>query len=256
MTALDEMVLRGDPDRHAATLAAPEAARAGLFALYAFNLEIARAPWVTAEPMIAQMRLQFWHDTLEGIAAGAAPRAHEVAEPLTHVWRAANLPVALGHAMIEARQWDIIREPFADADALLHHLDVTSGNLMWLAALTLGARADSEAVVRDMGVASGLANWLRAVPDLTARGCPALPDDSEEAINLLAQTGLTRLARARAARARVPASARPALLAGWQAGPVLRRAAQAPRLVRAGGLQGSEFARRGGLFLRALSGRW
>lgn len=256
MTSLDDMVRRGDPDRHAATLAAPEAARAGLFALYAFNLEIARAPWMTAEPMIAQMRLQFWHDTLDGIAAGAPPRAHEVAEPLTHVWRAADLPVALGHAMIEARRWDITRERFADAEALLRHLDATSGNLMWLAALSLGAPADSEAVVRDMGVASGLANWLIAVPELTARGCPALPDDSEDGVSALARTGLARLGRARAGRAKVPASVHPALLAGWQAGPVLRRAAKAPRQVSAGGLQGSEFARRGGLFLRALSGRW
>ena len=57
-------------------------ARRVLFPLYAFNIEVSRAPWVTAEPMIAEMRLQFWRDVVEEIAAGKPPRAHEVAAPL------------------------------------------------------------------------------------------------------------------------------------------------------------------------------
>ena len=39
-----------------------------LFALFAFNLEVARAPWVTQQPMIAEMRLQWWCDALDEIA--------------------------------------------------------------------------------------------------------------------------------------------------------------------------------------------
>ncbi len=256
MSALEEIVRAGDPARHAATLAAPEEARAKLWPLYAFNLEIARAPWVTREPMIAEMRLQFWADVMDEIAAGKPPRAHEVAEPLAKLWRAEELPVEPGHAMIAARRWDIHREPFADSAALWAHLDASSGHLMWLAARVLGAGPEAEGSVRAMGQASGLANWLLAVPELQARGCPALPDESDAAIAALARDGLARLAQARAGRDRVPEAASPALLAGWEAGPVLRRAAKSPRLVRAGGLQQSEFARRGQLLLRALSGRW
>ena len=246
----------GDPDRHAATLAAPEAARAALWPLYAFNLEIARAPWVTAEPMIAEMRLQFWTDVLDAIAAGKPPRAHHVAEPLAKVWRGQNLPIALGHEMIAARHRDITRDAFGDAAALHAHLDATSGNLMWLAALTLGAGREAEATVRQMGMASGLANWFLAVPQLQAHGWSALPGASDVEIAALARDGLARLARARAARHKVCARAIPALLVGWQAGPILARAAKSPALVRAGGLQMSEFARRGQLLLRAVSGRW
>ena len=58
LQACAELVERGDPDRFLATMAAPVALRATLFPLYAFNVEIARAPWVTQEPMIAEMRLQ------------------------------------------------------------------------------------------------------------------------------------------------------------------------------------------------------
>lgn len=256
MTDLAEIVRAGDPDRHAASLSAPDAARAKLWPLYAFNLEIARAPYVTQEPLIAQMRLQFWADVLDDIDTGASARAHEVAAPLSFLWRAEGLPVALGHAMIAARNWDIARDPFADDDALTTHLDATAGNLMWLAARVLGARDGAEPVVRDMAFASGLANWLVAVPALRAAGRVPLVDHSDAAIRALAQKGLARLAHARRQRALVPTSAGPALLAGWQAGAVLRNASRNPALVHTGGLLRSEFARRGGLLVRAISGRW
>ena len=41
--ACAELVERGDPDRFRAIMAAPPEARAQLFPLYAFNLEVARA---------------------------------------------------------------------------------------------------------------------------------------------------------------------------------------------------------------------
>ncbi|TVP72283.1 MAG: phytoene synthase [Rhodobacteraceae bacterium] len=256
MSALAHIVQSGDPDRYAASLAAPEDMRARLWALYAFNLEVARAPWVTSEPMIAEMRLQFWHDTLDGIAEGTPARAHEVASPLAQVWRDCALPVELGHAMVAARRWDIARNGFGDAQALAAHLDATSGHLMWLAALALSTGPQAEPVVRDMAHAAGLANWFLAVPELQARGRQPLPDPSPEAIRALAGDGLSRLKRARAQRAIVPAEAAPALLTGWQAGAILRRAVQDPARVTAGTLGLSEFARRGRLLLRGLSGRW
>ena len=73
LAACAEMVRRGDPDRFLSAMTAPPDARAKLFPLYAFNLEVARAPWVTQEPMIAEMRLQFWRDALEEIAEGKPP---------------------------------------------------------------------------------------------------------------------------------------------------------------------------------------
>ena len=43
VAACAELVERGDPDRFRAVMAAPVEARAQLFPLYAFNLEVARA---------------------------------------------------------------------------------------------------------------------------------------------------------------------------------------------------------------------
>ncbi|MEC7259362.1 MAG: squalene/phytoene synthase family protein, partial [Pseudomonadota bacterium] len=82
LTACARIVEQGDPDRFLAAMAAPVQARRVLFPLYAFGVEIARAPWVTQEPMIAEMRLQWWRDALEEIASGAPARRHEVVTPL------------------------------------------------------------------------------------------------------------------------------------------------------------------------------
>jgi hypothetical protein len=74
---------------------APVAARAPLFALYAFNLEVARAPWVTQEAMIAEMRLQWWRDTVEELGGPGPVRAHEVVAPLAEVVRDRHLSLAV-----------------------------------------------------------------------------------------------------------------------------------------------------------------
>ncbi len=99
-------------------MAAPAAARARLFPLYAFNLEVARAPWVTQEPMIAEMRLQWWRDTVEMLRGDGPARAHEVVGPLAEVVRGQGLPLAVMDRLIAARRWDIYREPFEDQAAL------------------------------------------------------------------------------------------------------------------------------------------
>ncbi|MGL4242615.1 MAG: squalene/phytoene synthase family protein, partial [Beijerinckiaceae bacterium] len=155
IAACASLVERGDPDRFAAVMAAPVACRAQLFPLYAFNLEVARAPWVTEEPMIAEMRLQWWRDVLENAASGAA-RAHEVAGPLHYLIRDFGLPVDVMDRLIAARHWDVGRDGFADAGALAAYIEDTGAGLIWLAARALGAPERAEVAVRAYGWATGL----------------------------------------------------------------------------------------------------
>jgi phytoene/squalene synthetase len=239
------LVARGDPDRFLAAMAAPPAARVRLLPLYAFNVEVARAPWVTEEPLIAEMRLQWWRDALEEIAGGGPVRSHEVTTPLAEVLDA-EAARALDR-LIAARRGDAHREGPADEAALDRHLADTAGELLWQAARALGATGGEQGV-RCAGWAQGLANWLLAAPALAARGVPPLWPGAD--VSALARRGSEGLAAAR--RAGVPREARPAMLAVWRAGGVLARAERAP----GGPLEGSEFARRGGLLLRSLTGRW
>lgn len=251
--ALAVLVERGDPDRWRAAMTAPPVARPGLMALYAFNVEIARAPWLASEPLLAQIRLQWWREALAEIAAGDPPRRHEVVEPLADTIRAARLPIGLFEAMIDARLTDTEPAPHPDRAALLRYLDATTGNLMELAARHLGAPDAALPVVRDFARGAGAAALLRALPELRARGRTPLPADTTPAD--LAREGLDALTRARARRAEVPSQAAPALLAGWRAGPVLARALADPRAAGRG-LETSEFRARATLLMRAVTNRW
>ena len=245
------LVARGDPDRFAAVMAAPVALRARFFVLYAFNLEVARAPWVTKEPLIAEMRLQWWRD----VVAEPTARAHEVAGPLFDLIRDAGLPADVLDRLIAARRWDVYSDPFADAAALDGYLEDTAAALMWLAAKACGAADRAEPAVRAYGWAAGLASFLRAVPDLTERGRLPLLDNRAKAVAALAQQGLARIATARAAR-RWVGQAAAALLAGWQTEALLKQVVADPLLVVQGQMGQSEFSRRGGLLWQAVTGRW
>jgi phytoene synthase len=249
IAACAALVERGDPDRFHAVMAAPAEARPQLFPLYAFNLEVARAPWVTAEPLIAEMRLQWWRDVVENAASGAA-RAHEVAGPLHGLIQDFGLPVAVMDRLIAARGWDIHRDPHADRSALEAYLEDTGAGLMWLAARALGAPDGAEAAVRAYGWAAAAALYIRAVPELSARGRQALPRGVGNAD--LARAGLDKLAAARRGRKSVPKEIAPALLAGWQAEAILKQVLADPSSPP----QLSEFKRRGLLLWQAISGRW
>ncbi|MFN4153354.1 MAG: phytoene/squalene synthase family protein [Paracoccaceae bacterium] len=250
LDACAALVQRGDPDRFAALMAAPQAARARLLPLYALNLEIARAPWVSKEPMIAEMRLQWWRD----VVTEPAPRAHEVARPLHDLIRQAALPLDVLDRMIEARRWDITRDPFEDQAAMDAYLEDTGAGLMWLSACALGAPPGAEAAVRAYGWAAALAQYLRAIPELAARGRVPLLDGRPQAVAQLAVRGLIRLNTARKATATVPRPVRPALLAGWQAEGLLKQASRDPAAVAEGRVQLSDFARRGRLLWQATTG--
>ena len=241
--AILEPLRTGDPDRFLALMAAPARARGVLSALYAFNLEVARAPWLTEEPMIAEMRLQWWRDALEEIGTGGRVRSHPVTGALAGVLDAEG--AAALDRLVAARRFDIYRDAHDSEEAFEAYLDATAGDLHWTAARLLGS--GRQAAVRAVARASGLANLLLAVPALEARGRKPLVDGRPETVRSLALGALNDLRAARPDR-----SARPALLATWRAKGILARAARVPARVTAGALEDSDFARRGGLLLRSF----
>jgi len=248
VNACAALVEAGDPDRFLAAMAAPAAQRGPLFVLYALNLEVAKAPFVTKEPMIAEMRLQFWRDVVADAFAGKAVRAHEVAGPLAEVIRTHDLSEELLDQMIAARRFDIYgAEAGLDLSA---YLEQTAGHLMVLTGLCCGLKARNSAF--DVGAAMGTALWLRAVPDLARHQKVAAEDLDSAALVARAEAALARL---RGARRADFGTARPAVRAAWLTAPVLRQAIADPRRVIDGGLGVSEFRRRGGLMWRAALGR-
>lgn len=252
LNACAALVQKADPDRFRAAMAAPVEARSVLFPLYALNVEVSRAPWVTQEPMIAEMRLQWWRDALDEIAQGGPVRRHEVVTPLSAVLSPDQ--AAKMDQYIAVRRWDIYRDSFEDPDHFENYIAQSAASLMWVAAQALGPA--EEQVVRDVGHAAGIANWLLAIPELEARGRIPLLDGTPEGVRKLAREALDRLHNARRHRDAVSKPARGALLAGWRAEAVLRQAAAEPNRVKLGQLGQSGFRTQLSLSWQALTGLW
>jgi phytoene/squalene synthetase len=244
--ACARIVEKGDPDRFRTVMAAPVAARSALFPLYAFNVEVTRAPWVTQEAMIAEMRLQWWRDALEEIGAGSAVRKHEVTTPLSALLtpaQAARLDVA-----VAARRWDIYRDPFEDQTHMDAYIDQTAGHLMWTACESLGAAPDAETAVRDLAFAAGCAAFLRAVPALVQAKRIPLLDGTHAGL-----VALARRARDRLAGPDLPKRAHPALWPAIGAVKTLDQVIRDPAAVEDGRL--SRAVPPLGLCWAALAGR-
>lgn len=153
-------VRKHDPDRYFSALFAPADKRPLLFALYAFNHELAHVGESVREPMIGEIRLQWWRETLEGARAGN-PKSHDVARAMAATFAAVSLPNELFDATIDARSFDLMSGTFDDDTKRDAYLDATSGNLMRLAARILGAGDRFDDLAREAGIAYGLAGLLR-----------------------------------------------------------------------------------------------
>jgi phytoene synthase len=238
-------VRRHDRPRFLTALLAPSYRRDDLFALYAFNLEVAKTLETVSEPMIGRMRLQWWRETIEGIYGGKV-RHHAVAEALAGAIDRHNLPRDLFDRLIDAREADLEEEPPADLAALERYAEDSAGGLVALAAhLLVPGGVDN--VAKPIGRAFSLSGLLVALPFRSRRGRIDLPEDQLKAAGLsltalregkggtaltpivqaVAQRAQAALAEGRALRREVPRDAVPALLVGRLADRHLRRLAQA-----------------------------
>lgn len=170
----EDLVRRFDEDRYLASIFAPASVRRHLFALYAWNFEVAKTAEIVRQPIAGQMRLQFWRDTIDGIYAGSV-RDHPVARAVAEVIGAHGLPRKWFDGVVDAREADLEPAPFADMDALEAYADATSGKVMRLAADVLEAGATLDEVARSAGIAYALIGLARARPFHQARGHAALP---------------------------------------------------------------------------------
>src|SRR5258707_10959945 len=81
------LVRRHDHDRFQTVLFAPAARREALFALYAFNHEIARVRERVSEPTLGRIRLEWWREIIAAAYESGPVRRHVVVELLTEAIR-------------------------------------------------------------------------------------------------------------------------------------------------------------------------
>ncbi|MGE0151687.1 MAG: phytoene/squalene synthase family protein [Reyranellaceae bacterium] len=227
-----EQVRLQDYDHYLCGLFAPEEARAGLYALYAFNAEIARTPELVSEPLLGRIRLQWWRDAIAAAAAGGGPH-HQVVQALAQAFSRFALPRQEFETMLRAREQEVENEPIEDYPALERLARATAGSLTGLSLACLGARQPRALRAgRHVGIAYALTGLLRAVPFHAAQRRLYLPRDRLQAAGVSTEAlfdgrkqaalpvviaGIAAEARrhlrlARRMRAGIPTAALPALL--------------------------------------------
>lgn len=219
-----------DHGRWLCGLFAPEASRRDLWALLAFNAEIARTREVVREPMLGQIRLQWWREAIAE-AYGGQVRAHQVMAPLADAIARRRPPVERFETLLDGRLRDLDDERFATLADLEAYARATSATLSLLVLDMLGV---DDGAARDAAVAIGtawaLVGLVRATPYLAAHRRLMLPRDLMGDINAeslftgrpdgrladvlraVVDRAFTLLVEARRHRRKVPAPSLPALV--------------------------------------------
>jgi NADH dehydrogenase [ubiquinone] 1 alpha subcomplex assembly factor 6 len=179
-------VRANDRDRFLTVLFAPPEHRDALFALYAFNIEVAKTREAVSERMLGQVRLQWWREAI-GEAYSGTLRPHEVMQALGPVIAGRGLSRAHFDRLIDAREYDLDEQPLPTMAALEDYAVETSATLSWLALEVLGVSGKnvSEAAGH-VGVAWALTGLLRVLPLHASAKRVYLPSD------LMARHGFDR----------------------------------------------------------------
>lgn len=238
-----DQVKRFDYDRFICILFAPPDEREALFAVHAFNAEVARIPEVVSQPTLGQMRLQWWSEALDGIYGGRPPK-HQVATSLAAAVARFGLTRQHFERLLDGRGFDLEEGAPADTAALLDYAEATSASLSLLSLEILGdAGPQAQTAARDVGIAWALTGLIRAVPFHARARRTYLPASlNREAgldvfalfergsvpglaavVRTLAATAQTHLEAARSAAGEIPNRAVPALLPATMAAHYLGR---------------------------------
>lgn len=161
----EELLRASDRDLWLACLFAPQDARPHIHALYAFAQETADVSGKVTQPLLGEMRLQWWLDALEADAAqGEGVRANPVADALIDTIERFSLPRSEFVALAQAHILDLYDDAMPTWTALEDYCRATASAPIRWAAQILGAdlQAPSAGAFDEAGVALGLTRILRA----------------------------------------------------------------------------------------------
>jgi len=195
ISAVARLVQRHDRDRFVTALFAAPEHREALYALYAFNYEVARIRETVSEPILGSIRLQWWREAIEEINDGKPPRKHEVATPLAEAIRKHKLEAVWFLGMLDAREADLTGESPATLQALENYAAATGGNLLMLALQVLDRGAAGDAAIH-AGTGYALAGLLRAAAFHARLGRSYIPVELDPTRGVLSLKPTPELANA------------------------------------------------------------
>lgn len=168
------IVRAGNRDRYIADLLAPSDKRPSLFALHAFDVEVSEIRGKVSEPMLGEVRLEWWRQALRG-DHGGHPVASVLAETIAHH----RLPITAFDNLLQARIFDLYDDPMPTTGDLEGYAGDTVSAVMQLGAIILADGRDpgTGEVAGFAGVAVAFAEILRRLPETFAGGPSFLPAD-------------------------------------------------------------------------------
>lgn len=184
ISACGQIVRAHDPDRFLLSMFAPAAVRSDLWALFAFNHEIAKTREVVSDSTLGLIRLQWWRDAINGIYEGKI-LAHEVITPLAQAIERHDLPRDLFDTLLYAREFDLEDVLPGNIEGLINYADFTTTPLLKLAVRIAGGDEAAEAV-QPIAINYAVIGILRAIHFHGQGGRCYLPED------LMAQHGIKR----------------------------------------------------------------
>ncbi len=165
----EALLRRDDLDRWLACLFIPAERRRHVHALYAFSLEIARIRQLVSEPMLGEIRFQWWREVLAGERSIEAA-AHPVAAALLDTLAEFALPPDPFSGLINARLFDLYDEPMPSLAVLEAYARATASGLFRLALEVVAQQPDKRLDERPLaaadhaGIAYAVTGLLRALP--------------------------------------------------------------------------------------------
>ncbi len=193
-----EQVRAGDYERFLAIQLAPSSARAGLYAVTAFHIELARIAEIVSEPLIGHIRLAWWREGLEEIEAGKAPRNHPVVLALAALHATHPQIFPWLQKIVAARGADLDTSLIAHESAWLEYCDNTAGALHMAWALLLGVPEAQHEAIRNQARAYAFIGLVRAIPFMHSQGWLRFPHarmNSAEITTLAPSAGLATLSK-------------------------------------------------------------
>ena len=166
-----DLVRQADHDRYLSVLYAPESVRGSLFALYAFNVEIARIREQVRQPLAGEIRVQWWRDRLIGTGS-ADGTGNPVADALMDAINRHDLPLDTFGNYLDARIFDLYDDPMPSRVDLEGYCGETACALIQLAAIILSPQdaLANATLAAHAGCAQAIAGLLRLLPIHRARG--------------------------------------------------------------------------------------
>lgn len=205
-----DLVARDDPDRYLASLFAPYAARPGIWAILAFNQDIARVRDSVTDPTLGLIRLQWIRDQIAAIYKRISERSIPFVRaegngkilssldsdsrlddiiilPGSPVYRALaaviveyDLPCDFFNMLMDAREFDLNAEGPKSRTELLDYADQTTTPLLRLCAKIIFPRQGGMDDLRDISVAYALIGCVRASSFHTdSRGWNMIPEGDD-----------------------------------------------------------------------------